>query len=321
MKFMNTKRFGATVMAGALALSMAAPAMAASQSTVIDSTFNPITLAVTVPKTAKAIINPYGLPYTMEGEVTVSGANAVITTGSAMLIENRSAVALKVGVKVKGETKGTGVAFATNANVDDSKKEVKVSFEAFEAVGITEANFSEPETVNPKYAKLATSDAKLTAAVSTTETAATDPNSGNGLILREANADGEMQNGGAGFFRLVGTAGKTQTWEKTDGFTTTIAFTFTPDTYAAKSMTPTADKTTLSIAASDTATVTAAGLPNGVTVAANSTKFSVDDETKATITNAGVVTPKAAGTVTVTVTCDGSDGLPYKGTVSITINA
>lgn len=320
MKFMNMKRFGATVMAGALALSMAAPAMAASQSTVIDSTFNPITLAVTVPKTAKAIINPYGLPYTMEGEVTVSGANAVITTGSAMLIENRSAVALKVGAKVKGETKGTGVAFATGASVDDAKKEVKVSFEAFEAVGITEANFSEPETVNPKFANLKTADAKLTAAVDTTETTATD--AGSGLILREANADGEMQNGGAGFFRLVGTAGKTQTWEKTDGFTTTIAFTFTPDTYTAKSMAPTTTANTLSVAASTTtATVAPGGLPAGVTAKADTIKFSLNDENLASITSAGVVTPKAAGALTVTVTCDGSDGLPYNGTVAITITA
>lgn len=319
MKFMNMKRFGATVMAGALALSMSAPAMAASQSTVIDSSYNPITLAVTVPKTSKAIINPYGLPYTMEGEVSVSGANAVITTGSAMLIENRSAVALKVGAKVKGEVKGTGVAFASGASVDDTKKEIKVSFEAFEAVGITEANFSEPETVNPKFAKLATSDAKLSAAVGTTEATAADANGG--LILREANANGEMQNGGAGFFRLVGTAGKTQAWEKTDGFTTTIAFTFTPDTYAAKSMTPTTTANTLSVAApTTTATVAPGGLPNGVTAKADTIKFSLNDESLATITSAGVVTPVAAGSLTVTVTCDGSDGLPYSGTVSITIN-
>ena len=60
MKFLNKKRVASAALAGALALSMAAPAFA-SQS-VITGNYKEIRLAVTVPTTGKAVINPYGMP-------------------------------------------------------------------------------------------------------------------------------------------------------------------------------------------------------------------------------------------------------------------
>lgn len=55
MKFMNKKRFGSTVMAGALALSLAAPAFAANNtSTTITGAYADIPIAVSVPTTGTA---------------------------------------------------------------------------------------------------------------------------------------------------------------------------------------------------------------------------------------------------------------------------
>lgn len=49
MKFMNLKRFASTALAGALALSMAVPAFAAGNTTVISGAYEAVTLSVTVP--------------------------------------------------------------------------------------------------------------------------------------------------------------------------------------------------------------------------------------------------------------------------------
>ena len=52
MKFMNTKRFASTVMAGVLTLSLAVPAFAAStqpkNSTVVEGTYKEIPIAVEI---------------------------------------------------------------------------------------------------------------------------------------------------------------------------------------------------------------------------------------------------------------------------------
>ena len=58
MKSMNLKRFASTALAGALALSMAVPAFAAGNTTVISGAYEAVTLSVTVPTTGKAIIKP-----------------------------------------------------------------------------------------------------------------------------------------------------------------------------------------------------------------------------------------------------------------------
>ena len=71
MKFLNKKRVASAALAGALALSMAAPAFA-SQS-VITGNYKEIRLAVTVPTTGKAVINPYGLPIALSETHNISG--------------------------------------------------------------------------------------------------------------------------------------------------------------------------------------------------------------------------------------------------------
>lgn len=331
MKFMNLKRFGATVMAGVMALSLAVPAFASS--TVIDGSYNPITLAVTVPKTAKAIINPYGLPYNLDENTVVKGDEAGITTGSALLIENRSKTALKVSGTVTAAVKDdSDVTFITTGTPTENaaKKEVLVNVELFEALGVTEANYSDLETtINPKFAALKTANAVAKAVAdpaSATGVALT--NVGDGLILRECNAEGELQNGGAGFFRLSGLATKAPTadsaWDKTDGFTVTVAFTFTPGTFAGKSagtlngptdlvMTGASQKT------SGNMTFTSA-LPTGVK--ANSTVYASSDTSVLTVNEkSGAVTALKDGSADVTITIEGSDGMLYTAKATVTVAA
>lgn len=229
MKFMNLKRISSTVLAGAVALSMAAPAFAAAPQTAITAAYNQIRTAVTVPATGRAVINPYGLPFTM-GETSVSGQQ--ITTAAPLTIQNRSAVAMKVEASIT-TTASTGVTLETGydgTNYADSEtgKKLKVQYQAFEAPTVTEANAADTEVLVPLFAALQDGDAVLTADLDTANAATTTGD----LILREGNADGELQAGGAAFFRLNGSAARKASWTADDTFTATIAYTFTPDTYA-----------------------------------------------------------------------------------------
>ena len=70
---MKFKRIMSGALAGTLALSMSATALAAgatvdtaNRDTVITGTYKDIALEVVVPKTADAFINPYGLPIVLE---------------------------------------------------------------------------------------------------------------------------------------------------------------------------------------------------------------------------------------------------------------
>ena len=78
MKFMNKKRFASSVLAGTLALSLAAPALAANNTTTnIAGSYADIPIAVVVPTTGTAQINPYGLPVS----ITKSNDSTVDLTG------------------------------------------------------------------------------------------------------------------------------------------------------------------------------------------------------------------------------------------------
>ena len=322
MKFMNMKRFGAAVMAGVMTMALAAPAFATS--TVIDGSYNPVTLAVTVPKTAKAIINPYGLPIDLDETTAISGQK--ITTGAPLLIENRSKVALVVGGTVTGEVKDGSDLSLVTAAPSTTDKEVQARVDLFEAIGVTEENFSETETLNALYAKtITTGTAKATVNV-TTGGLPIPAVEGTNLVLREGDAEGQLQNGGAGFFCLAGavTQKPTDEWTKEDGFTTTVAFTFTPaaNGYPAITGGTASWKGGTAPANGATGTVEISAKPTGVKTISNM-KVVSDDPTKIEVTDAakGTVKVLATGTVTLTVTFDGDDGLPYKATLSVTINS
>lgn len=327
MKSMNLKRFASTVMAAVLALALAVPAFA-SNSTNITGTYRAITLAVTVPTTGQAIINPYGLPYNIGNEVV---KNQQITTGAPLLIANRSAVSLSVSATALGQEKGTFKFNADDPNTASPAVTTKAGFvkmQMFAASGVTEANATDTDVLNQKFAALPadSDDPTKDLVVGTTASDMSDI-----ITLKKGtdnNGTTELADGGAAFFRLAGSvvktpktaAGADDPWATTDGFAVKIAFTFEPvEDPAVSAGTITLNDTTLddTFTSTTTATLTpAAGVPADLTWA-----WTSSDDTKATVAVGGsdskvaTVTRVAAGTgVTVTATATGPDGTVYTAT-------
>lgn len=227
MKFMNLKRFGSIAMAGALALSLAAPAFASNS--VITGNYKEVRLAVTVPTTGKAVINPYGLPIALSEKYSISGQG--ISNAAPLTVQNRSAVPLKVNVSITSAKTGSFV-FEENAAIADGETGNKglVKFEMFPAPALTETTLENEDVLIGGFAALDSANALPAGGVQLKGVAGTPDAATNILTLREGSADGSLQAGGAAYFRLTGEAVKAPTtpWAATDGFTATIAFTFEP---------------------------------------------------------------------------------------------
>lgn len=317
MKFMSKKRFATGVLASAMALSMVSPAMAAGEKqTVVTGEYKAITLAVTVPTTGKAVVNPYGLPIELDEETSVSGQQ--ITTGAPLVISNQSKVALAVKANVKGETKGTGVAFTTDAvAADETAKKINANFEAFRAPGVLDD--TDAAELNAMFAGLESTNAVLKGAVAADAADATGT-----LVLREGDEEGATQDGGSAFFRLSGTVTKSPTtaWAAGDGFSATIAFTFEPAEYVG-SVTLKAAGDAKQVTVGDTLDVSV-DLPSGVRVAKGTLQWVSAKTENITVAadDANTSTTKLAATVTgvtevntgvkVYVTFKGTDGVTYK---------
>lgn len=328
MKFMNLKRFGATVMATVMALALTVPAFA-SATTNLTGTYSPITLAVTVPTTGKAIINPYGLPYKLDDTTSISGEQ--ITTGAPLLIQNKSVVALSVDVSITGKAIGTFAFDDDPIEAAETGNLGNVRFQMFKAAGVTETNATELEALNPKFAALAEDDAECDVVIKTTATGDTPTavTAADILTLKEGTADGELQDGGAAFFRLSGTVAKkpTTAWTKNDGFTVAVVFSFNPTTYAENAGTIAADvgedATLGQLNTSCDITLTPASGVNVTTWTWSSSDESVatvaaaSDTTKATVTRVGTT----AGTTTITATGTGANGVTYVASFEITNTA
>lgn len=323
MKFMNMKRFASTVMAGALTLSLAAPAFAADSQTVITATYAETTLDVTVPANTAATINPYGLPVTME-DATTTLSGQPITISTPLMIENKSGVALKVGASIE-TTVGTGMTLETTKGSYDAEtdKKLYVEFQAFEAAGIDGTTAADITKTNPAWAALKDADAALKVALDSTQAVDADP-TGDDLVLREGK-DGLAQAGGVAFVRLSGAVAKKAAWATTDKLVATITYSFEPAVYSKSAGTITGSVT---VAASSTEdlTLNPSALPSGVTVA--KWEWSSSDSSKATVSyKAGdttglkaTVTHVAAGKSNITVSGVGSDGITYSTTIEVTLS-
>ncbi len=321
MKFMNMKRFASTVMAGALTLSLAVPAFAADNETVITATYAETTLEVSVPADTAATINPYGLPVTMADATTVLSGQP-ITIATPLMIENQSPVALKVDASITTTVTGLALATTKTSVAGGTAKEVYAEFQAFEAAGIDGAAALDPTTTNPAWAALTDDDAVLTATLSSTAAATTTGD----LVLREGDEAGMAQDGSIAFVRLSGVAAKkpTTAWATTDKLVATITYSFEPAVYT-KSAGTIGGNTTVAASGTEDITLTPT-LPDGVTVA--KWEWSSSDTAKATVSyKAGdtsglkaTVTHVAAGKANITVSGVGSDGITYSTTIEFTLN-
>lgn len=327
MKFMNLKRFASTAMAGVLALSLAAPAFAAGNSTNITGTYRAITLSVTVPTTGSAIINPYGLPYELAEGVNISGQQ--ITTGAPLLVQNKSAVPLSVSASIVSVKKGS-FTFDNNAiTTGETGNKGNVLFQMFEAPGVTETNATDMDVLNPMFAALKDEDALCNTVLTETNATATPAvpavEEDDIVTLKAGSAAGELVDGGAAFFRLSGTVAKkpTTAWTTTDGFTAKVTFTFEPTAETGDAGTIAWDASNGSLDATINTTGTATltpDLPSGVTVTTwNWTSSDTSVATVATTTTAAmVVTRVATGTATISVSGTGSDGIVYTASTTVT---
>lgn len=338
MKSTYFKRFASSALAGVMALSMAAPAFAAGDTTVVTGTYTPITLDVTVPSTGKAVINPYGLPLELAEGINV--VNEKISTAAPLMVENRSAVALKVGVKeVVGIPKGELQLVATDPATDETAKKAHVVFQMFPADGIKEDNYENETTVATAFAALKKDQgghdsAKDVNVMPASGTPAKGESKDNIIQLEAGTTDGKLKDGGAAFFRLSGEVAKKASWAATDGFTAKIVFSFEPnvsdgsddggddggddgETTTPPSIAAAGGVTTVGAAADLTLTLTP-NLPEGVTV--GTWNWTSSDTSKATVSGSGTtatVEYKDDGDVTITVTGTGSDTKTYTASIDL----
>jgi hypothetical protein len=230
------KKVLSLAMATAMAASMALPTFAAN-STVVTAAYQEIEIAVTVPDTGTAIINPYGLPVDVQKsdktKVQISGEP--ITT-QPLYIANNGTIALKAGAKVTVTNgKSSGIKFVsalnTTANTD---KEIKLSLDMVSSTVTGKPSETKvvSDAVIDEFVKSTTWSSPATAAITTDTSGVISGAMGDDdvVTLKALDADGSYQKNSLALVRLSGEVNKAAEWSTKDTFNATIAFTFTPDT-------------------------------------------------------------------------------------------
>lgn len=330
MKFMNMKRFASMAMAGALTLSLATPAFAANN-IVITGTYADIEIAVEVPTTGTAQINPYGLPVSIDksDKTTVDLVGNQITT-QPMSIKNQSAIPLEVGATLAVVPKGDVSIVSTFTN--QKGKEIAVDLEVAalndSALAVATTDRTLEDKLIDKFAADATWSALPTTSMLSAPAAAKGattvaPASGDDLAeLGAATVDGRTTTYGPksiALFRLSGDlneapvtgSGSTATpdpWKEADGFEATVAFTFKPADRIAITVTQPTSGGTIAASANSAWEGTVITLTGTPTTASQTATFTVTESTPAsgatprtvTVTNGTFVMPDYAVTVTAT---------------------
>lgn len=340
MKFMNKKRFGSTVMAGALALSLAAPAFAANNtSTTITGAYTDIPIAVSVPTTGTAQINPYGLPVTItkSNDTTVDLVGQQITT-KPLSVKNQGTVSLDMGVSSFLVTPTGDISIAAAKNTE---KEIAVNLEVAGLDDTTLAVSSDSENLdNLIIDAFADEDSWANAitlpapAFAKGGTAPNPANKNNMAVLGAVTPKSEGFTYGRksiALFRLTGklaeepvNAGAADPWKETDGFSAAIVFKFTPHADVAASVALDNSSLTASIAAGNSGSLTATFNPGDTDLTVTSWAWTSDTLATAVATGStanGALTYVAAGSAIITVTATLSDNSTVTATCNLTVTA
>lgn len=322
------KRIFSGAMAGVLALSLAVPAFAGAadaNTTVVDGTLQVADIAVTVPETGKAFINPYGLDIevpenaaddTNTNKTTISGQQIV---SAPMAITNESKMDLTIGASVTGVVKtGSTMTFATattKGTPDLPENDInyvapatsKTAFVYLQAKASTAADTDLiGAEANVTAAKIATAYAaweaedydSATDVIVSTRAATTEDL----VTLRAAtvdNAGAVTYNAGSiGLFRLTGDcpASPRTAWTDTDGFTATIAFTFKVANIAKYDVTLSVDGTNAKVK-DTTVSATKAVAGDDVVITVPVTGLGTGDKVHFTVTTVEDTPRKLNGTV------------------------
>lgn len=315
---MKSKRFLSLALSGVMAMSLTVPALATNTETEITGTYQAPTIAVTVPTTGTAFINPYGLDMKLNDGATGAQDSKIVgqkIVTAPMFISNESEMNLKVGATVTG-TPTTGVTFATESAANATAKSIYAYLQAERATSLTGAAATALSAANKAAAFTAWAaeayDEDTDILVSASATTGTDlVTLKAATVTPGATPTVTYNRGSIAMVRLSGDcpANPREAWNAgdnsvtpavpADGFTVNVAYTFTPVA---------AETYTLKLAA---ATNMASVKVNGQTVTASdlvSTGIQVDRELDAVIE----VTPVSGNT------CPGS-ATASDGTNAVTV--
>jgi len=235
---MKLKRILSAALAGAMSMTLVGSALAAESKTEITATYKEAEIAVTVPGTIDAFINPYGVDVNYDASDDSKVLSGFQSLSKPECIYNKSAMNLSVSASVTGEVTGPADAtkamkFAT-ASTDGASITTKSAYVVFQM------------KVDNTLKDFETADAD-TVATQAQAWAADDNDSSIGEVIVKAgetvgedliilNAGKEVSNkmqvaeGGAALIRLNGdcvTAPKIG-WTTDDTFKVTVVYTFMP---------------------------------------------------------------------------------------------
>ena len=221
MKTLKLKRILSIALAGAMSMALATTAFAAGDETVITATFEEPEIAVTVPATVAAFINPYGVDVNYDASDDARNLSVSATVYGA-IVERTD----------KDTTKAMKFATAPTDGSTVTTKNAYVTFQMKVDDGIKGTAGDIVDTLyNPlAEAWAADDDADGEVIVKVGETAGADL-----VALKKADLSGTNPAavaGGGALIRLNGdcvTAPKIA-WDEQDSFTVTVAYTFMPTT-------------------------------------------------------------------------------------------
>lgn len=243
---MKTKKLLSTLLAGAMALSLAVPAFAAdetvltgngtdgiSASTEITGTTQTPILKLTVPDSGSVIVNPYKLTVTpTDGDATT---DQIISATQYIKSESNVPIAVSVTVTGKLPESGGEVVLATSAlKGTETTKSAFVYFECVQAeYDLSGGNWNAVTWANgfdkAKHAVLSTKGASLSKVVTIPAAESADWTASTPTLTKCYGAA----------FHLTGSVASTSTkaWTSSDTIGATIAFTFLPQAAAASTST------------------------------------------------------------------------------------
>jgi hypothetical protein len=246
------KKIGSVALAGVMAASLSIPAFAATETTadpnttVVSGAYKDVAIAVTVPTTGTAQINPYGLP--VEFTKSESSTKAAKVSGEQIVtqplyISNEGDVALDINATVTTTAKGVELVTDKSTLAKSTDKQAYVELQMVQSANKSLADDTAKDKVIDECAAAATwtadtvgklvidpeSDDNTSDTALATLAASKVTGSGSDAVVT-------YNAGSIVLFRLAGeVVTKPDTaWATTDTFTSTIAFTFTPATTTAE---------------------------------------------------------------------------------------
>lgn len=223
---MKLKNLACAALAGALALSLSAPAFAAeelSQSTEYEGSMSVPTINITVPDSGTVVLNPYKLSVTPQGGSATT--DQIINATSH--ITNASNVALNVSATVTGKlpTGKKDVTFATATTNNPAKPLTTNAIFMYFEIGPAASDTAEASWPEGYVAKPAADQEVKQILVKSGATTV------NNLLTLESgvNASGSAAPTYAAY-RLTGdiVSAPTRAWAEDDNVSASVAFTFTP---------------------------------------------------------------------------------------------